>query len=115
MRAAGRRPSRCPSARRSSASRSQTPPDPDQPFATWSLSKLADYLVAEGVVTDISHEGLRKLLREEGVRFQALRSWKRSTDPNFAAKRDRIVELYALAQAGEAVVICLDEFGPLNL
>ncbi len=91
------------------------PANLDQPFATWSLSKLADYLVAEGVVTDISHEGLRVLLREEGVRFQAVRTWKRSNDPNFQAKRDRIVELYALADAGEAVVICLDEFGPLNL
>lgn len=91
------------------------PQNLDQPFATWSLSKLADYLVAEGVVTDISHEGLRALLREEGVRFQAVRTWKRSNDPNFEAKRDRIVELYALADAGQAVVICLDEFGPLNL
>ena len=91
------------------------PTDLDLPFATWSLAKLADYLVAEGVVTDISHEGLRQLLREEGVRFQAVRSWKRSNDPDFEAKRDRIVELYALAEAGEAVVICLDEFGPLNL
>ena len=91
------------------------PQDLDQPFATWSLSKLADYVVAEGVVTDISHEGLRRLLREEGVRFQAVRTWKRSNDPNFEPKRDRIVELYDLAEQGEAVVICLDEFGPLNL
>ena len=91
------------------------PTDLGQPFATWSLSKLADYLVAEGVVTDISHEGLRQLLIGEGVRFQAVRTWKRSNDPEFQTKRDRIVELYALAEAGEAVVICLDEFGPLNL
>jgi transposase len=46
------------------------PTDLGQPFATWSLAKLADYLVAEGVVTDISHEGLRRLLHEEGVRFK---------------------------------------------
>jgi len=91
------------------------PDDLGQPFATWSLSKLTDYLVAEGVVTDISHEGLRQLLIQENVRFQAVRTWKRSNDPDFEAKRDRIVELYELAEAGEAVVICLDEFGPLNL
>ncbi len=91
------------------------PQDLGQPFATWSLSKLADYLVAEGVVTDISHEGLRQLLGEEGVRFQAVRTWKRSNDPDFETKRDRILELYTRAEAGEAVVICLDEFGPLNL
>jgi transposase len=74
------------------------PQDLDQPFATWSLSKLADYLVAEGVGTDISHEGLRQLLREEGVRFQAVRTWKRSTDPHFKTKRERIVELYEMAE-----------------
>jgi hypothetical protein len=45
------------------------------------------------VVADISHEGLRQLLREEDVRFQAVRSWKRSNDPDFEPKRDRILEL----------------------
>jgi transposase len=45
------------------------PGDHGLPFSTWSLSKLADYLVAQGVVEDISHEGLRTLLREEGVSF----------------------------------------------
>lgn len=91
------------------------PTDLGQPFATWSLAKLADYLVAEGVVTDISHEGLRALLREEDVRFHAVRTWKRSNDPDFEAKKNRILELYELAERGAAIVICLDEFGPLNL
>jgi transposase len=45
------------------------PADHGLPFSTWSLSKLADYLVAQGVVEDISHEGLRVLLREQGVSF----------------------------------------------
>jgi transposase len=45
------------------------PADHQLPFATWSLSTLADFLVAEGVVDDISHEGLRTVLREEGVSF----------------------------------------------
>lgn len=45
------------------------PADHGLPFSTWSLSKLADYLVAQGVVEDISHEGLRQLLRDEGVSF----------------------------------------------
>ena len=98
------------------------PSDLGQPFATWSLAKLADYLVAEEVVTDISHEGLRQPLREEGVSFQALRTWKRSNDPEFEQKKNRILELYALADGltGPGLgdpdkVICLDEFGPLNL
>src|SRR3954454_17103094 len=45
------------------------PADHGLPCSVWSLSKLADFLVAEGVVEDISHEGLRALLREQGVSF----------------------------------------------
>ena len=56
------------------------------PFSTWSLSKLAEFLVAEGVVDDISHEGLRMLLREEGVTFQRLKTWKTSIDPQLCGQ-----------------------------
>jgi transposase len=98
------------------------PSDHDLPFSTWSLSKLAEFVVAEGVVDDISHEGLRRVLREEGVSFQRLKTWKHSTDPDFAAKQQRVLQLYAIADAhtrpatgDPQVVICVDEFGPLNL
>ncbi len=57
------------------------------PFSAWSLSKLAEFLVAEGVVDDISHEGLRTLLREEGVTFQRIKTWKASKDPDYAVKK----------------------------
>ena len=40
------------------------PTEHDLPFSTWSLSKPADFLVAEGVVDGISHAGLRIMLRE---------------------------------------------------
>jgi transposase len=92
------------------------------PFSTWSLAKLAEFLVAEGVVDDISLEGLRILLREEGVSFQAVKTWKASTDPDYAARKARIEHLYAIAdrevigEPGEPeVIFCVDEFGPLNL
>jgi transposase len=92
------------------------------PFSTWSLHKLAEFLVAEGVVDDISHEGLRMLLREEGVTFQRLKTWKTSTDPDYAVKKARIEHLYAIGdrevipEPGEPeVIFCVDEFGPLNL
>jgi transposase len=35
------------------------------PFSAWSLAKLAEFVVAEGWPGDISHEGLRVLLREQ--------------------------------------------------
>ena len=62
------------------------PVDHDLPFSTWSLTKLAEFLVAEGVVDDISHEGLRVLLREVGVSFLVIKTWKQSNDPDFEAK-----------------------------
>jgi transposase len=98
------------------------PVDHDLPFSTWSLTKLAEFLVAEGVVDDISHEGLRVLLREEGVSFQVIKTWKQSNDPDFEAKKNRVLELYEIAdgkakakKGDPSVVICMDEFGPLNL
>lgn len=56
----------------------ETRPNPAQE----SLAKLADFLIAEGVVGDISHESLRILLREEGVSLQRIKTWKTSRDPD---------------------------------
>jgi hypothetical protein len=67
------------------------------------LSKLADFLVAEGVVDDISHEGLRVLLHQEGVSFQVIKTWKQSTDPDFETKKNRILHLYGLMDGTDDV------------
>jgi transposase len=98
------------------------PADHRLPFSTWSLSKLAEFLVAEGVVDDISHEGLRAVLREDGVSFQVIKTFKQSNDPEFETKKNRILELYAIADGAAVpgdddptVIFCMDEFGPLNL
>jgi len=92
------------------------------PFSTSSRDKLADFLVAEGVVDDISHEGLRALLRQQGVTFQRIKTWKASKDPQYAEKKARVEQLYAIADREAApedgdpeVIFCVDEFGPLNL
>jgi hypothetical protein len=74
------------------------------------------------VVEDISHEGLRVLLAEQGVSFQRLKTFKQSRDPDYERKKNRILHLYGLmdgvadvAEGDPDVVICVDEFGPLNL
>ena len=64
------------------------PVDHGLPFSTWSLTKLAEFLVAEGVVDDISHEGLRLLLREEGVSFQVIKTWKQSHRPGLRGQEE---------------------------
>ena len=98
------------------------PVDHGLPFSTWSLTKLAEFVVAEGVVDDISHEGLRDLLGKEGVSFQVIKTFKQSNDPDYEAKKNRVLELYDIAdgkaepaEGDPTVVICMDEFGPLNL
>ena len=72
-----------------------------------------------GGFDDIS---LRTLLREEGVSFQRVKTWKASKDPDYALKKARVEHLYAVADGEVApdedeprVIFCVDEFGPLNL
>jgi transposase len=98
------------------------PADHGLAFSTWSLSKLAEFLVAEGVVDDISHEGLRMVLKDEGVSFQAIKTLKHSNDADYEAKKNRVLELYDIAEGraqrgreDPVVVFSMDEFGPLNL
>jgi transposase len=90
------------------------PRDLGLPFSAWSLSKLAEYAVALGMVASISRESIRQILRAGGVSWQATKTWKASTDPDFIAKMHRVLDLYDHPPA-DGRVVCADEFGPLNL
>ncbi|WP_083275996.1 IS630 family transposase [Pseudonocardia sp. HH130630-07] len=97
----------------------RTPPQQvGLPFTTWSLAKLVEHLAAAHRVV-ISVETVRQVLRDAGVRWQATKTWKASRDPRFVEKMNRILDLYDRAADGRlepgARVICVDEFGPLNL
>jgi transposase len=85
-----------------------------KPFTTWSLRKLRDHLVEEEIVDSIAVETLRRVLAERGISFQRTKTWKQSPDPDFEAKMWRILDLYDDPPA-DGRVICVDEFGPLNL
>src|SRR5262245_9705394 len=92
------------------------PAEYDLPFSTWSLAKLAEFLVAEGVVDDISHEGLRVLLREEGITFQRLKPGRPPRIRAMREKKARIEHLSAIADREPApqardpeVIFCVDE------
>jgi hypothetical protein len=56
---------------------------------------------------------VRVILREAGISWQATKTWKGSRDPDFAAKKARILQLYDQAAAGQVAgrgrVICVDE------
>lgn len=90
------------------------PTDRGEPFTSWSLTKLRAHLVNNKVVPAISRSQLWRILHEAGVRFQHHKTWKASPDPEFEAKKNRILDLYAHPPE-DARVLCLDEFGPLNL
>jgi hypothetical protein len=75
-------------------------------FSTWSLSKLAEYLAAARIAA-VSREVIRQILHAGGVRWQATKTWKASTDPDFIAKMDRVLDLYDHPPA-DGRVICAD-------
>jgi len=83
-------------------------------MSVWSLPKLREYLVGQGIVASISLEWLRQILRRRKVRWRHTKTWKESTDPEFWPKYRRIRRLYAKRPAGGRR-ISVDEFGPLNL
>jgi hypothetical protein len=74
---------------------------------TWSLGKLAGYLVATGMVASISRETVRQILRAGGISWQAAKTWKASADPDFLPKTRRVLDLYDHPPA-DGRVICAD-------
>ncbi|MFD7648382.1 IS630 family transposase [Streptomyces albidoflavus] len=83
-------------------------------FSTWSLSKLAKHLVKQKVTAAISRETLRRILHAGKVSWKTTTTWKAFTDPDFIAEMHRILTLYDTPPT-DGRVICVDEFGPLNL
>lgn len=79
--------------------REQISPDGDRPqslglpFTCWSLTKLVEHLVAEKVVEAISTETVRQILKDGGVTWQATTTRRGSTDPDFKAKKARVLDL----------------------
>lgn len=90
------------------------PSDRGEPFTSWSLTKLREHVVRRRIVPTISRSQLWRVLHEAGIRFQHHKTWKSSPDPEFEAKKNRVLDLYGNPPQGSRV-LCLDEFGPLNL
>ena len=91
------------------------PTDRGEPFTSLEPDQAAGPRASgAGIVPAISRSQLWRILHEAGIRFQHHKTWKTSPDPEFEAKKNRILDLYANPPAGGRV-LCLDEFGPLNL
>ncbi|HUW82640.1 MAG TPA: IS630 family transposase [Phycisphaerae bacterium] len=80
----------------------------------WSLAKLRAYLIEQKIIGSISLSWLRAILRQRKVRWRHSKTWKESTDPEFWPKYRAVRRLYK-HPSRNGRVICVDEFGPLNL
>ena len=59
-----------------------------QPFNQWSLRKLTDCLVRRGMIPEVSHVTIGKVLDQHKVTYQRTRTWKESKDPDLASKKN---------------------------
>ena len=93
-----------------------TPPSSlGYPFTTWSLRKLRDAIVEKGIVADISVSNLQKILKDEELTYQAVKTWKESDDPDFEKKKKRRIDRLTRKKHNPPVVISFDEVGPRQL
>jgi len=65
----------------------QSPRELGLKFSNWSLRTLTWYLKDREVVETISHETVRTILIEAGVRFRRSRKELKSTDPEYEIKK----------------------------
>lgn len=60
-----------------------------RPFTRWSLRKLQQFLCEDTkMITSVSHDTIRTVLKAAKISFQKTRTWKRSTDPDFDSKKN---------------------------
>lgn len=64
------------------------PKDCGLPLTTWSLRKLADFLVKRRLVSKTSANMIGRILRENSITFQRTKTWKESNDPEFVPKKN---------------------------
>lgn len=59
-----------------------------RPFNQWSLRKLQQFLVSKKLIRPVSHSTIGRVLKKAKVSFQRTRTWKRSSDPAYEAKKN---------------------------
>lgn len=84
------------------------------PFEKWSLRKLREAIIEQGIVADISVSNVQKIMTEEMLAYQVVKTWKESKDPDFETKKNRVDRL-TRKRHNPPVVIAYDELGPIEL
>lgn len=57
------------------------------PWSSWNLRGLAEVAVKQGIVEDISHEYIRRIIAEEGYSYKRSKRWITSPDPEYNFKK----------------------------
>jgi transposase len=84
------------------------------PLSRWSCPELARQVVADGVCPSISTSTVRRWLSEDALKPWQFQSWIFITDPHFAAKAGKVLDLYSREWEGKPLgkndyVISADE------
>jgi len=64
------------------------------PLSRWSCPDLAAQVVADGIAASVSTSTVRRWLAEDAIKPWQYQSWIFITDPSFAAKAARVLDLY---------------------
>jgi transposase len=72
----------------------QMPAQAGAPLSRWSCPELAREAVTQGVTESISAATVRRWLARDAIKPWQYRSWIFPRDPDFAAKAERVLDLY---------------------
>src|SRR5213079_2415891 len=90
------------------------PAEQGVPLSRWSCQDLADEAIARGITDTVSGSTVRRWLAADAIKPWRHRSWIFPSDPDFAAKAARVLDLYTGIWQGEPLgesdyVISADE------
>ncbi len=92
----------------------QPPAASGLPLSRWSCPDLASHVISGGICQTISPSTVRRWLRQDALKPWQCQSWIFIRDPDFAAKAERVLDLYARQWDGKPLgdndfVISADE------
>lgn len=92
----------------------QLPAETGVPLTRWSCPELAREAIERGIATFVSASTVRRWLAQDSLKPWQHRSWIFITDPDFGAKAERVLDLYARIWQGQVLgedeyVISADE------
>jgi len=91
-----------------------SPCDKGLPLSRWSCPELAEQAIIDGICASISPATIRRWLSEDALKPWQYQSWIFLTDPDFAVKAQRVLDLYDRRWGGKPLgagdyVISADE------